>query len=57
MDYTELACIVYDEIQYINDNDREAYGKKSMMTPDTTQLIGLSVTINKPENLCKFYGI
>ena len=33
----------------------EAYGKKLiMMTPSTTQLIGLSATINKPENLCKF---
>ena len=32
----------------------EAYGKAIMMTPATTQLIGLSATINKPENLRKF---
>ena len=56
MDFdTELACIVYDEIHYINDNDRGSVWEEAiMMTPDTTQLIGLSATINKPENLCKF---
>ena len=56
MDFdTELACIVYDEIHYINDNDRGSVWEEAiMMTPATTQLIGLSATINKPENLCKF---
>lgn len=56
MDFdTELACIVYDEIHYINDNDRGSVWEEAiMMTPSTTQLIGLSATINKPENLCKF---
>lgn len=56
MDFdTELACVVYDEIHYINDVDRGTVWEEAiMMTPKTTQIIGLSATINKPENLCKF---
>ena len=44
MDFdTELACIVYDEIHYINDNDRGSVWEEIiMMTPPTTQTFGLS---------------
>lgn len=49
----ELACVIYDEIHYINDIDRGHVWEESiMLLPNTTQIIGLSATIQNPEKLC-----
>ena len=49
----ELACVIYDEIHYINDVDRGHVWEESiMLLPETTQIIGLSATIQNPEKLC-----
>ena len=51
--YNELGMVVYDEIHYINDPDRGKVWEQSiMLLPKTTQYVGLSATINSPENLC-----
>src|SRR6056300_1616747 len=49
----ELACVIYDEIHYINDIDRGHVWEESiMLLPETTQIIGLSATIQNPDKLC-----
>ena len=49
----ELACVIYDEIHYINDVDRGNVWEESiMLLPETTQIVGLSATIQNPEKLC-----
>jgi len=49
----ELGCVIYDEIHYINDIDRGHVWEESiMLLPKTTQIIGLSATIQNPEKLC-----
>ena len=49
----ELACVIYDEIHYINDVDRGHVWEESiMLLPETTQIMGLSATIQNPEKLC-----
>ena len=48
----ELACVIYDEIHYINDVDRGHVWEESiMLLPETTQIMGLSATIQNPEKL------
>ena len=56
MDFdTELACIVYDEIQYINDNDRGSVWEEAYYDdPSYNTTYRIICHINKPENLCKF---
>jgi superfamily II RNA helicase len=50
----ELACVVFDEIHYINDADRgHVWEKTILMLPSHIQMIMLSATIDKPE---KFAG-
>jgi superfamily II RNA helicase len=49
----ELACVIYDEIHYINDVYRGHVWEESiMLLPNTTQIMGLSATIQNPEKLC-----
>lgn len=49
----DLACVIYDEIHYINDVDRGHVWEESiMLLPETTQIMGLSATIQNPEKLC-----
>lgn len=49
----ELGCVIYDEIHYINDIDRGHVWEESiMLLPKTTQIMGLSATIQNPEKLC-----
>jgi superfamily II RNA helicase len=49
----ELGCVIYDEIHYINDVDRGHVWEESiMLLPKTTQIMGLSATIQNPEKLC-----
>ena len=47
---TELACVVMDEIHYINDRDRGAVWEKTiLLLPPHIQMIMLSATIDSPE--------
>ena len=51
----ELGCVVFDEIHYINDPDRGRIWEETiMLLPKSTQLIGLSATIDKPEIFCQW---
>jgi len=48
--YNELACVVMDEIHYINDRDRGAVWEKTILAlPPHIQMIMLSATIDSPE--------
>ena len=51
----ELACVIFDEIHYINDRDRgKVWEETIMMLPNQCQIVGLSATINKPEHFCEW---
>lgn len=46
----ELACVIFDEIHYINDMDRGKVWEESiLMLPKHVQMLMLSATIDKPE--------
>ena len=46
----ELAAVVFDEVHYINDEDRGSVWEQAILKlPPHIQLIMLSATINKPE--------
>ena len=51
MDFdTELACVVFDEIHYINDPDRgRVWEETIMMLPPHIQMVMLSATLDSPE--------
>ena len=51
MDFdNELACVVMDEVHYINDMDRGRVWEETIMTlPLHVQLVMLSATIDAPE--------
>jgi len=51
MDFeNELACVVFDEIHYINDNDRgRVWEETIMMLPRHIQMVMLSATLDSPE--------
>lgn len=51
MDFeTELACVVFDEVHYINDADRgKVWEETIMMLPQHIQMIMLSATLDSPE--------
>lgn len=52
---TELGCVVFDEIHYINDKDRGRIWEECIMNlPNQVQILGLSATIDAPENFCKW---
>ena len=47
---TELACVIFDEVHFINNSDRGYVWESSiMMLPKHVQLVMLSATIDKPE--------
>tara|TARA_B100000795_G_scaffold33647_1_gene22177 strand:- start:4836 stop:7313 length:2478 start_codon:yes stop_codon:yes gene_type:complete len=51
----ELGCVVFDEIHYINDTNRGRIWEESiMLLPKSTQIIGLSATIDRPERFCQW---
>lgn len=56
MDFeNELACVIFDEIHYINDPERGRVWEESiMMLPKNVQIIGLSATIDNPEGFCQW---
>jgi len=51
MDFdNELACVVFDEIHYINDQDRgKVWEETIMMLPRHVQMVMLSATLDSPE--------
>ncbi len=51
MDFnTDLACVIFDEIHYINDVDRgRVWEETIMMLPRHIQMVMLSATIDAPE--------
>jgi superfamily II RNA helicase len=47
----ELGCVVFDEVHMINDESRGHVWEQSiMMLPPHVQMIGLSATLDNPEN-------
>ena len=47
---TELACVVMDEVHYINDADRgKVWEETIMMLPEHVQMVMLSATLDSPE--------
>lgn len=51
----ELGCVVFDEIHMINDNDRGHVWENSiMLLPKNIQIIGLSATLDNPENFSQW---
>ena len=52
---TELACVVFDEVHYINDADRgQTWEKTILMLPRHIQMIMLSATIDNPERFARW---
>jgi antiviral helicase SKI2 len=46
---TELVCVVFDEVHYINDEDRgHVWEQTIMMLPPHVQMVMLSATIDNP---------
>ena len=46
----DLACVIFDEVHYINDEDRgKVWEQTIMMLPNEVQMVMLSATIDKPE--------
>lgn len=56
MDYAnDLACVVFDEVHYINDADRgQTWEKTILMLPKHIQMVMLSATIDKKEQFAKW---
>ena len=46
---TELACVIFDEVHYINDSERgQVWEKTILMLPHHIQMVMLSATIDAP---------
>ena len=51
----ELACVVFDEVHYINDADRgQTWEKTILMLPPQIQMVMLSATIDNPQRFAKW---
>ena len=54
----ELACVIFDEIHYINDAGRgKVWEETIIQLPNTVQMIMLSATIDKPEKFGEWIEI
>jgi superfamily II RNA helicase len=52
---TELGCVVFDEVHYINDSDRgQVWEKTILMLPPHVQMVMLSATIDAPERFAEW---
>ena len=52
---TELACVIFDEVHYINDADRgQVWEKTILMLPRQVQMIMLSATIDNPAGFAEW---
>tara|TARA_B110000967_G_scaffold204830_1_gene248114 strand:+ start:6663 stop:9137 length:2475 start_codon:yes stop_codon:yes gene_type:complete len=51
----DLACVVFDEVHYINDKDRgQVWEKSILMLPNHVQKVMLSATIDNPAGFAKW---
>lgn len=51
----ELACVIFDEVHYINDEDRgQTWEKTILMLPRHIQMVMLSATIDAPERFAEW---
>ena len=51
----DLGCVVFDEIHFINDEKRGTNWEQTiMMLPSHIQIIGLSATLDHPENFAQW---
>ena len=51
----ELACVIFDEVHYINDANRgKVWEQTILMLPRHIQMVMLSATIDKPEKFAKW---
>jgi len=54
----ELACVIFDEVHYINDASRgKVWEETIIQLPNTVQMIMLSATIDKPEKFGEWIEI
>jgi superfamily II RNA helicase len=52
---TEISCVIFDEIHYINDIDRgHVWEETLILLPKNIQLIMLSATIDNPDWFCNW---
>ena len=52
---TELGCVIFDEIHYINDEDRgQVWEKTILMLPEHIQMVMLSATIDSPHKFAEW---
>jgi superfamily II DNA/RNA helicase len=53
--HTELACVIFDEVHYINDADRgHVWEQTIVMLPSHVQMVMLSATIDDPVGFAKW---
>ena len=53
--HTELACVIFDEVHYINDVDRgHVWEQTIVMLPPQVQMVMLSATIDDPVGFAKW---
>ena len=51
----ELACVIFDEVHYINDKDRgKVWEETILMLPRQVQMVMLSATIDNPERFASW---
>jgi len=51
----ELACVVFDEVHYINDEDRgQTWEKTILLLPPHIQMVMLSATIDRPDQFAQW---
>ena len=51
----DLACVIFDEVHYINDPDRgQTWEKTILMLPPQIQMVMLSATIDAPERFASW---
>jgi superfamily II RNA helicase len=52
---TELGCVVFDEVHYINDKERgQVWEKTILMLPEHIQMVMLSATIDNPKGFAQW---
>lgn len=52
---SELACVIFDEVHYINDKERgQVWEQTILMLPPHIQMVMLSATIDNPEGFAKW---
>ena len=55
IDISQIACVVFDEVHYINDRERgQVWEKTMMLLPPAVQLVMLSATIDNPQGFAEW---